>query len=853
MFSPVMRRDSVGEFFNIPGFVPPLNIPVQDECPPTNEVDCDTVFYCRAKLFRFCSMGWKKRASGHMMILRDEKFARFVFLQARTRTMAANCLLTHNAPFNELKVNEGSDKCFVFTAQDFSDGSLNVLQFAVKLETKELADEFFEAFNTAKSRPKTMKALQGVDEEIDKDRDEGGDSETEAPSNNEIADSSKWFDPEDDTVSDIDEELLEIPGFTPSMTLEVQETRPEDSDELEHSSHRAKLYRFRDDQWKERGVGEAMILRNINGNMRFVMRNEKTLRLIANFFIIDSPPYCILKANDNPRCWVFCAQDWSEPAENEDGTTIEGEACRQNEQFALKFATEELKDNFTESWESAKLLLGFDDVREEFEKRRQTLYFDALERRESLLLFDPTDGPAKGQKKGIVSEGIPGAAPFSYLPIPATLPLRRKNSAHDASSTDLPTALNASSATSPRAGTRTSNSTTAAAAAAGDPATSSSSSAPKTKKSLAAHARAAMLANDSVRMTRIARKALLECTDESRRVAFDLTCMIALEVYDQQRVFHGALIKRQEEKRRVAQGVAHSAGASAAAVTMPEDRNLRQRELLQGREERQRERERWEQLPDDRKREELRLRETRHYERHREHRRSLLRRFDHVSAVAAAGENTHTLGVAAHSRSSLEAKYTEKVHEGIVQDDKLGQVALAGSGQSNALQPTPQKTKDIVNNDAVVVSSSTKRDRRQALASCEVTNLLSAANVAAPGSRETQLEHGNTMDGNSETMDAAVLHPSNNEPRANGTHAHPLASQSDGVENDAPSRHYGDKNAHLGATGVSSSREVAKRARESEDHTPDVKRFAAESSDGAVTRARKLLQAKGVDMRVVKK
>ena len=47
---------------------------------------------------------------------------------------------------------------------------------------------------------------------------------------------------------------------------------------------RAKIYRWRDDEWKERGTGMMKLLRHKeNYRIRFIMRQEKTLKVIANF------------------------------------------------------------------------------------------------------------------------------------------------------------------------------------------------------------------------------------------------------------------------------------------------------------------------------------------------------------------------------------------------------------------------------------------------------------------------------------------------------------------------------------------------------------------------------------------
>lgn len=49
--------------------------------------------------------------------------------------------------------------------------------------------------------------------------------------------------------------------------------------------HKAKLYRFRDGKWKERGNGNVKLLRNKKNNkIRFLLRTEKTKKVSANFF-----------------------------------------------------------------------------------------------------------------------------------------------------------------------------------------------------------------------------------------------------------------------------------------------------------------------------------------------------------------------------------------------------------------------------------------------------------------------------------------------------------------------------------------------------------------------------------------
>ena len=47
---------------------------------------------------------------------------------------------------------------------------------------------------------------------------------------------------------------------------------------------RVKLFRWRDEQWKERGIGNAKLMRDREEKrIRFIMRQEKTLKPVANF------------------------------------------------------------------------------------------------------------------------------------------------------------------------------------------------------------------------------------------------------------------------------------------------------------------------------------------------------------------------------------------------------------------------------------------------------------------------------------------------------------------------------------------------------------------------------------------
>ena len=79
---------------------------------------------------------------------------------------------------------------------------------------------------------------------------------------------------------------------------------------------RAKLYRFRDNQWKERGVGHAKLMRHKETKkIRFVMRQEKTKKPIGNFLLTEDPLCKIESMGETGKAYLWSCQDCSDEAE----------------------------------------------------------------------------------------------------------------------------------------------------------------------------------------------------------------------------------------------------------------------------------------------------------------------------------------------------------------------------------------------------------------------------------------------------------------------------------------------------------------------------------------------------------
>ena len=94
---------------------------------------------------------------------------------------------------------------------------------------------------------------------------------------------------------------------------------------------RARIYRWRDPEWKERGTGELKLLRHKNNKkIRCILRQDKTLKPACNFIVAEDP-LCNLKEHQgSDKMFFFTAYDCSEDP-------------FQMEKFVLKFGNAESK------------------------------------------------------------------------------------------------------------------------------------------------------------------------------------------------------------------------------------------------------------------------------------------------------------------------------------------------------------------------------------------------------------------------------------------------------------------------------------------------------------------------------
>ncbi|KAI3450289.1 hypothetical protein Pfo_006954 [Paulownia fortunei] len=125
----------------------------------------------------------------------------------------------------------------------------------------------------------------------------------------------------------------------PIVKLEVVAVTTGEEDEEAILDLKSKLYRFdkEGNQWKERGAGSVKLLKHkVNGKVRLVMRQSKTLKICANHLVL--PTMTVQEHAGNDKSCVWHAPDFAD-----------GEL--KDEMFCLRFPSVENCKTFMEMFQ----------------------------------------------------------------------------------------------------------------------------------------------------------------------------------------------------------------------------------------------------------------------------------------------------------------------------------------------------------------------------------------------------------------------------------------------------------------------------------------------------------------------
>ncbi|XP_049887587.1 E3 SUMO-protein ligase RanBP2-like [Pectinophora gossypiella] len=172
------------------------------------------------------------------------------------------------------------------------------------------------------------------------------------------------------------------PDFKPIIPLpaEVKVTTGEE-DETAIFCARAKLFRFVDKQWKERGIGEMKLLKHkVTGKVRVLMRREQIHKICANHVITADMEIKPMKNETKAYFWV--ANDFA------DETVV-------LEKFCIRFKTADIAQQFYQAFENARKVATSTSTpkKEESVKKIET----------SIKSNQPVITPAKGKPSFVVT------------------------------------------------------------------------------------------------------------------------------------------------------------------------------------------------------------------------------------------------------------------------------------------------------------------------------------------------------------------------------------------------------------------------------------------------------------------
>lgn len=143
-----------------------------------------------------------------------------------------------------------------------------------------------------------------------------------------------FFDPEQEVEIGVSDKKLHLPN----ISLESGEESEDCIFKM-----RARIYRWRNDEWKERGTGECKLLRHKESKrIRFILRQDKTLKPAANFIVSETDPLCKLESHKgSDKMFIFRAYDCSEEP--------------QFEKFIIKLGNSQFGNSFKDAFEAARL------------------------------------------------------------------------------------------------------------------------------------------------------------------------------------------------------------------------------------------------------------------------------------------------------------------------------------------------------------------------------------------------------------------------------------------------------------------------------------------------------------------
>ncbi|XP_061711175.1 E3 SUMO-protein ligase RanBP2-like isoform X3 [Cydia pomonella] len=151
---------SIDNYDPCPDFKPIIPLPAEVKV-TTGEEDETVIFSARAKLYRFVDNQWKERGLGDMKLLKHKTTGKVRVLMRREQIhkICANHTITS---YMEIKPMKNETKAYFWVANDFADETLVLEKFCVRFKTADIARQFYQTFENARSEATTSEASSAV-------------------------------------------------------------------------------------------------------------------------------------------------------------------------------------------------------------------------------------------------------------------------------------------------------------------------------------------------------------------------------------------------------------------------------------------------------------------------------------------------------------------------------------------------------------------------------------------------------------------------------------------------------------------------------------------------------------------
>lgn len=146
---------------------------------------------------------------------------------------------------------------------------------------------------------------------------------------------------DEDSGDEVDDDLeKEVVGNWKLVDLPEMPAVTGEEEEEELVKFRSKIYRFRNGEWKERGVGDLRFLRHKKSNyIRVLVRADKTHKCVVNHYVLTKDIFCKLEPmKTSNNAWTWAAQDIADETPASEKFCAKFTSKDDYEKFSVEFA-----------------------------------------------------------------------------------------------------------------------------------------------------------------------------------------------------------------------------------------------------------------------------------------------------------------------------------------------------------------------------------------------------------------------------------------------------------------------------------------------------------------------------------